>query len=194
MTRHAAAAARIAIVALALVLATGFAVPAGAATGPVRPYAGLKRHAKRASPGLRAVQIAKPPHRRPLSLGRRLAAVRLRLLRTRPVRVRQGRDPPPPLRGRPVRTRAPHPASLAASGGSRLLLRARPRWHLRRRREVHPLRRGAARPSAGRGSPRTGATTAPRGCSRPRAACSRCRSGGRRSDAGAAFACSSRDR
>jgi cell wall-associated NlpC family hydrolase len=57
MTRHAAAAARIAIVALALVLATGFAVPAGAATD-LSARTPVKRHAKRASPGLRAVQIA----------------------------------------------------------------------------------------------------------------------------------------
>jgi cell wall-associated NlpC family hydrolase len=57
MTRHAVAAARIAIVALALVLATGVAAPAGAATDPA-PRKPVKRHAKRVGPGLRAVQIA----------------------------------------------------------------------------------------------------------------------------------------
>ena len=57
MTRRAVAAARIAIVALTLVLATGVAVPAGAATDlPARKP--VQRHAKRISPGLRAVQIA----------------------------------------------------------------------------------------------------------------------------------------
>ncbi len=57
MTRRAVAAARIAIVTLALVLATGVAAPAGAATDlPARKPA--QRHATRVSPGLRAVQIA----------------------------------------------------------------------------------------------------------------------------------------
>ena len=83
------------------------------------------------------------PHRHPLPLGRLLAAGRLRLLRARPVRLRQGRDPPAALRRRPVRARPPRLARLAAGGRSRLLLRARPRRHLRRRREVHP--RAAAR-------------------------------------------------
>ena len=57
MTRRAVAAARIAIVALALVLATGVAAPAGAASDPSarKPE---KRHAKGVGPGLRAVQIA----------------------------------------------------------------------------------------------------------------------------------------
>jgi cell wall-associated NlpC family hydrolase len=57
MTRHAVAAARIAIVALALVLATGVAAPAGAAADPSARKP-VKRHAKRVGPGLRAVQIA----------------------------------------------------------------------------------------------------------------------------------------
>jgi len=57
MTRRAAAAARIAIVALALVLATGVAAPAGAAADPSARKP-VKRHAKRVGPGLRAVQIA----------------------------------------------------------------------------------------------------------------------------------------
>jgi peptidoglycan DL-endopeptidase CwlO len=57
MTRRAVRAARIAIVALALVLATGVAAPAGAATDPPARKQ-VKRHAKRISPGLRAVQIA----------------------------------------------------------------------------------------------------------------------------------------
>ena len=57
MTRRAVAAARIAIVVLALVLAPGVAVPAGAATDlPARTPA--TRHAKRVNPGVRAVQIA----------------------------------------------------------------------------------------------------------------------------------------
>jgi len=57
MTPRAVAAARIAIVALALVLATGVAVPAGAATDlPARTP--VKRHAKHVTLGLRAVQIA----------------------------------------------------------------------------------------------------------------------------------------
>ena len=57
MTQRAVAAARIAIVALALALATGVAAPAGAATD--RPAGKpAKSHAKRVSPGLRAVQIA----------------------------------------------------------------------------------------------------------------------------------------
>ena len=57
MTRRAAAAARIATVALALALATGVAVPAGAATDlPARKP--VKRHTTRVNPGLRAVQIA----------------------------------------------------------------------------------------------------------------------------------------
>ena len=55
MTRRAIAAARIAIVALAL--ATGVAAPAGAATDLHAPKS-VQRHAKRVSPGLRAVQIA----------------------------------------------------------------------------------------------------------------------------------------
>lgn len=57
MTRRAVAAARIAIVALALVLATGIAVPAGAATD-LPAHKPAKRHAKQVPPGLRAVQIA----------------------------------------------------------------------------------------------------------------------------------------
>ena len=57
MTQRAVAAARIAIVALALVLATGVAAPAGAATD-LSPRKPVKRHAKRVAPGLRAVQIA----------------------------------------------------------------------------------------------------------------------------------------
>jgi cell wall-associated NlpC family hydrolase len=57
MTRRAVRAARIFIVALALVLATGIAVPAGAATEPPTRKP-VKRHAKRVGPGLRAVQIA----------------------------------------------------------------------------------------------------------------------------------------
>jgi len=57
MTRRAVAAARIAIVALALVLATGIAVPASAATDlPARKPE--KTHGKRINTGLRAVQIA----------------------------------------------------------------------------------------------------------------------------------------
>ena len=60
MTRRAVHAARIAIVALALlvvVLGTGFAAPASAATEPpARKLA--KRHPKRVTPSLRAVQIA----------------------------------------------------------------------------------------------------------------------------------------
>ena len=57
MTRRAVAAARIAIVVLALVLATGIAVPAGAASDPPARKP-VRKHAKRVSPGLRAVQIA----------------------------------------------------------------------------------------------------------------------------------------
>jgi peptidoglycan DL-endopeptidase CwlO len=57
MTRRAVAAARTAIVALALVLATGIAVPAGAATD-LPAHKSAKQHAKRTSPALRAVQIA----------------------------------------------------------------------------------------------------------------------------------------
>jgi peptidoglycan DL-endopeptidase CwlO len=57
MTRRAAHAARIAFVALALVLATGVAAPAGAATDPPARKS-VKTHAKRVGPGLRAVQIA----------------------------------------------------------------------------------------------------------------------------------------
>src|SRR6185312_5175147 len=57
MTRRAVAAAHIAIVALAVVLGTVIVAPAGAATDP--PARGpAPRHAKRVSPGLRAVQIA----------------------------------------------------------------------------------------------------------------------------------------
>jgi cell wall-associated NlpC family hydrolase len=57
MTRRAVRAARIAIVALALVLVTGVAAPAHATTDPpARKHE--KRHAKHVSPGLRAVQIA----------------------------------------------------------------------------------------------------------------------------------------
>jgi len=57
MTRRAVAAARMAIVALALVLATGAAAPAGAATDPSARKP-VQRHAKRVGAGLRAVQIA----------------------------------------------------------------------------------------------------------------------------------------
>ena len=57
MTRRAVAAARIAIVALALVLATGIAAPAGAA-GDLPARKPVRKHAKRVNPGLRAVQIA----------------------------------------------------------------------------------------------------------------------------------------
>jgi len=57
MTRRAVAAAHIAIVALAVVLGTAIVAPAAAATDP--PARGpAPRHAKRVSPGLRAVQIA----------------------------------------------------------------------------------------------------------------------------------------
>ena len=55
MTRRAAAAARIAIV--ALVLATGIVAPAGAAGDPPARKL-VRKHAKRVSPGQRAVQIA----------------------------------------------------------------------------------------------------------------------------------------
>ena len=57
MTRRPVAAARIAIVALALVLATGVAAPAGAAHDPPAREP-VKRRAKRVGPGQRAVQIA----------------------------------------------------------------------------------------------------------------------------------------
>ena len=57
MTRRAAAAARIAIVALAFVLATGIAAPAGAAGDPPARKL-VRKHEQRVSPGLRAVQIA----------------------------------------------------------------------------------------------------------------------------------------
>ena len=57
MTRRAVAAAHIAIVALALVLATAVAAPAGAA-GELPARTPVRKHAKRVSPGLRAVQIA----------------------------------------------------------------------------------------------------------------------------------------
>ena len=60
MTRRAARAARITIVALALlvlVLGTGLAAPASAATDPPARKP-VKRHSKRVTPGLRAVQIA----------------------------------------------------------------------------------------------------------------------------------------
>lgn len=60
MSPRAARAARIAIVALALLVlvpATGLAAPATAATDP-RARKHVKRHPKRVTPGLRAVQIA----------------------------------------------------------------------------------------------------------------------------------------
>ena len=57
MTRRAVAAAHIAIVALALVLATAVAAPAGAA-GELPARTPVRKHAKRVGPGLRAVQIA----------------------------------------------------------------------------------------------------------------------------------------
>jgi peptidoglycan DL-endopeptidase CwlO len=60
MTRRAVHAARIAIVALALlalVLVTGIATPASAATEPPARKP-VKRHPKRVTPGLHAVQIA----------------------------------------------------------------------------------------------------------------------------------------
>jgi cell wall-associated NlpC family hydrolase len=57
MTRRAVAAAHIAIVALAFALATAVVAPAGAATDPPARKA-VRSHAKRVSPGLRAVQIA----------------------------------------------------------------------------------------------------------------------------------------
>jgi cell wall-associated NlpC family hydrolase len=56
MTRRAVTAAHIAIVALAFVL-TAVVAPAGAATDP-RARTPAPRHVKRASPGLRAVQLA----------------------------------------------------------------------------------------------------------------------------------------
>ena len=56
MTRRAARAARIAIV--ALVLATAVAAPAGAATEPSKRKPAKRHVKKRVSPGLRAVQIA----------------------------------------------------------------------------------------------------------------------------------------
>src|SRR5262249_30389013 len=78
-----------------------------------------------------------PLPRRPVQLGRHVAAYRLRLLGARPLRLPPLRHPAATLvLGRP-RPRASHRTPLPAARRSRLLLRREPRRHLRRPRPLH---------------------------------------------------------
>ena len=140
MTRRAVHAARIAIVALALLLlvpATGFAAPASAATEPPARKLGEETpQESHTRPACRSDR--EPSHRHPVPLGRRLAGGRLRLLRPRPVRVQPARDRPPPQlprlsTGMGAGSRVAHcaPATSSSSRGSGMS-------DLRRRGQVHP--------------------------------------------------------
>ena len=88
-------------------------------------------------------RLRAPLPRRPVQLGRHDAAHRLRLLGARPLRLPPLRHPPAALElGRPL-ARPPHLAPVPPARRPRLLLRRRPRRHLRRPRPLH--RRAAHR-------------------------------------------------
>ena len=175
MTRRAPRATLNAIVValVTLVLAGAVLAAPGSAAAirsiqPARKHAAKRHVENRVSRGLRAVQIANHLTGIPVPLGRLLAAGRLRLLRARPVRVRQGRDPPSALRRRAVRARdaASREARCApATSSSSPVSATSASTPAAGSSSTRP---GAARPSAGRGSRRTGATTAPRASSQPR--------------------------
>ena len=180
----------VALVTLVLVSGSGwFASPGSAAADPKRPHKHARKHAakrhvkKRVSVGLRAVQIANHLTGVPYRWGGAspragfdcsglvqyvYAKVGIRFRTTPPASTgtgaasREARSGPAISSSSRVSATS---ASTPAAGSS-------------------STRPGAARLSAGRGSRRTGATTAPRASSQPRAACSRCRCGRRRSAAG----------
>ena len=97
--------------------------------------------------------------RRAVPLGRR-RPVRLRLLRLHHVRLRAGRRVAAAPRGVAVRNGLARVEERARGGRPRVLQRARPRRHLRRRRLVHPLAPHRATWSRSRASARAG-TPAP---------------------------------
>src|SRR3954447_13177502 len=124
---------------------------ARAACGALRPEARAEAPSDD-SPGPRSARVRRPRGRvrtplprDPVRLGWCDSAHGVRLLGTRPVRLPPLRHPATPLElGRPL-VRPPHLAPLPPARRSRLLLRRRPRRHLRRSR---PLPRRAALGSA----------------------------------------------